>query len=268
MRFGASTLSRQKTMSKNNYSKGFIPNKYKKLDKTTTDIFANLNAWIPNVGSWSTTGSVLSTSTPGSGYAILVSYDAKSQNITATMSLESAGPGILFWHQDDNNYYAGITFYTSSAENYATGTYDCNCRDRGYCFGEDANGFPWGCEICDTCYNYSSRSKYDFYIKIIKKENGVFSDVSNVLLRSLCSVSSGLSPCTVGSTDNINGIRLTTNENTITLEGRNDSNSFYTSLISFTATNPIRGYNSGIIYAPGGNYLLSPNVSNISILEN
>ena len=268
MRFGASTLSRQKTMSKNNYSKGFIPNKYKKLDKSTVDTFLNLNAWIPNVGTWSTSGSVLSTSTPASGYPILTNFDIKSQDITATISLDSAGPGVLFWHQDDNNYWAGATFYTSSSESYATGTYDCNCRSRGYCFGRDANGALWGCDVCDTCYNYSTTTRYDFYIKIIKKENAVFSDVINISLRSLCSISSGLSPCTVGSTDNINGIRLTTSGDVITLQARDDLNNFYGTAISYTATNPIKGYNSGVIYTPGSNYLVSSNVSNISIVAN
>ena len=46
---------------------------------------------------------------------------------------------------------------------------------------------------------------------------------------------------------------------------RNASNSFYGTTISHTATTPNRGYESGIIYAPGGSFESSV-VNDISIV--
>jgi hypothetical protein len=87
------------------------------------------------------------------------------------------------------------------------------------------------------------------------------------LLRSLCSISSSNSPCTVGSTDNINGIQVSTSGNVITVRARDDANNFYGTAISYTAVSPNKGYKSGVIFTPGSTYLLSSVVTNINLVE-
>jgi hypothetical protein len=59
---------------------------------------------------------------------------------------------------------------------------------------------------------------------------------------------------------------LSTLGNVITLRGRDDANNFYSSSISYTASNPNRGLRSGIIFTPGSNYLLNSTVQNITIV--
>jgi len=266
MRIGSSSLSQNKSISESNVSKGIIPNQNKNFKPLVSDQFQNLNAWDPIRGTWSTNGSTLTTSSAASLYPILTSYDLKSQNITATMSLTSAGPGIVFWLQDENNWWAGATFYTTSSESYITGTYSCNCVPRGFCYGIDGNGFPWGCESCSTCYYTSTRTRYDFFLRLFNAVNGSISVITNVLIRSTCSVSTQWSPCTASSADNINGIQIETSGNSITIRGRNDANSFYSTILSHSASSPNRGYKSGVIFTPGSNYLLNSEVQNITIV--
>jgi hypothetical protein len=89
---------------------------------------------------------------------------------------------------------------------------------------------------------------------------------TNLLLRRTCSATSDFSPCEVSSSDNINGIEVSTNGDVITIRARNDSNTFYGSGISYTALNPNKGYKSGVIFAGGSNYLESSLVQDISIV--
>ena len=265
MRIGSSTLGQNKTINKNNIIKGIVPQTNKKFSPTLSDTFNILNAWDPINGSWTTDGDTLSTSTSSSSYPILTSFDLKSQNITATMSLTSAGPGIVFWLQDSNNWWAGVTFYTVGSEGYINGIQEV-CVDRGFCYGMDDNGFEWGCEDCSSRYTYGTRTRYNFYIKLISSVNGTVSDITNLLLRSTASDSNEYSPATVSSSDNINGIRISTSDNVITVSARDDSNNFYGSSISYTASNPNKGYKSGVVFTPGSNYQQSSLVQDISIV--
>jgi len=265
MRIGSSSISQNRPSSRNNISKGIIPNQNKRFNQSLTDAFENLNAWNPLRGAWNTSGTVLTTSTDASNYPILSSFDLRSQNITATMSLTSAGPGVVFWLVDENNWWAGVTWYVTSSEQYITGTFT-SCVPREFCYGIDANGKQWGCESCSTGYNYGTRTRYNFYLRLLSSVNGVVSSVTNVVLRSTCSVSTSWSPCTVASNDNINGIQISTSGDTITVRGRDDANNFYGTAISFTPSNPNRGFGSGIIYTPSSNYLLNSSVQNISIV--
>lgn len=265
MRIGSNTLNQNKTLNKNNIVKGLVPQINKKFNPTLSDTFNILNAWEPINGTWTTDGDTLSTSTSSSSYPILTSFDLRSQNITATMSLTSAGPGIVFWLQDQNNWWAGVTYYTQVLESYITGSYE-NCVPRGFCYGVDANGFPWGCESCSTGYNYGTRTRFNFYIRLLNSVNGTVSSITNLLLRSTCNASTSFSPCTIASNDNINGIELTTSGDVITVRGRDDSNNYYGSTISYTALNPNKGYKSGVIFTPGSNYQESSLVQDLSIV--
>jgi hypothetical protein len=279
MRIGSNTLTQNKPLSRNNISKGIIPSQSKNFNNSLSDTFNVLNAWSPLRGTWTTDGNTATTSTAASSYPILTSYDLKSQNITATMSLNAAGAGVVFWLQDENNWWAGVTYYIQSSEPYNTGTYSCNCRSTGTYFGCSggsgctvAQGCPeppcgrWGEEVCSTCYYTASRARYNFFIRLLNSVNGVVTDLTNINLRSLCGVSTQWSPCTAGSTDNINGIQISTSENIVTVRARDDANNFYGSAISYTASNPVRGYESGIIFTPGSNYLSDSSALDITIV--
>jgi hypothetical protein len=265
MRIGSSTLGQNKTLNKSNIIKGIVPQTNKKFNPTLSDTFNTLNAWDPISGTWSTDGNTVSSSTSSSSYPILTSFDLKSQNITATMSLTSAGAGVVFWLQDASNWWAGVTFYTQGSESYITGSYE-NCVPRGFCYGIDANGFPWGCESCSTGYNYGTRTRFNFYVRLLSSVNGTVSSVANLLLRSTCNATSSFSPATVSGDDNINGIELSTSGDIITVRGRDDSNNYYGSTISYTASSPNKGYKSGVIFTPGSNYQESSLVQDISIV--
>lgn len=269
MRIGSNTLNNKKTISENKIVKGIQPLQNKNFNLDISDTFNNLSAWSPISGNWSTDGDTITTSTSSSSYPILQNFDLKAQDITATMSLTSAGPGIAFWIQDSQNWWAGITYYTTFSETYTVRVDTrTDCVDRGFCFGTDLNGAPWGCYSCSTTSTAvpGTRTRYNFYIQLIKSENGIVTDVTNVLLRSTCTASTQYSPCTISSVDNINGIQISTLGNLITFRGRDDSNNFYTTSISYTASNPNKGYGSGVIYAPGGNYLLNSSVQDITIV--
>ncbi len=173
MRIGSNTLGQSKTLNKQNTIKGLIPQQVKNFNPSISDTFNILNAWDPIRGSWTTDGDTVSTSTSSSSYPILTSFDLRSQDITATMSLSSAGAGVVFWLQDQDNWWAGVTYYTQGSESYITGSYE-NCVPRGFCYGKDANGFPWGCESCSTGYNYGTRTRYNFDDRVsIDPETGL-----------------------------------------------------------------------------------------------
>jgi hypothetical protein len=103
---------------------------------------------------------------------------------------------------------------------------------------------------------------------LLKSENGIVTDITNILLRTTCNASSDFSPCTVSQLDNITGIEISTLDNVITVRAKDDVGSFYGSSISYIAPSPNRGYKSGIIFSPGSNYQESSNVQDISIVGN
>ena len=281
MRLGSLTFSRRKTFARQTIPKGILQAQLKNVSNQLLDNFEILSAWIPERGNWSTTNNVLTTSTSATEYPILLSYELRSSNIVSTMSLTSAGPGIVFWYSDINNWWAASTFYAQGSETYTSGSYECNCSGAGRCWGcYQSPGFPCpgapttNCspcrclevQNCSTCYNTSGRTRYNFFVKIIRNLNGTVSDMINLNLRSLCSISTQWSPCTVGSNDNINGIQISTSENNIIVRGRQDNNTFYGSQINYAAPSPIRGQRSGIVFTPGSNYLLDSSIQNISIV--
>jgi hypothetical protein len=280
MRLGSNSISQNRPISKQTIQPGIIQNQFKKFNPLLSDNFNIIGPWSPTRGTWVSDGNNLSTTTDATSYPILTSFDLRSENITATMSLISSGVGIVFWLQDENNWWAGVTFYVQSSESYITGTFECNCRGTGRCWG--CYGGPnvpcpspsTGCSpcrclevtTCDTCYSTGSRTRYNFFIRVLSSVNGTVNQEAILNLRSTANATSQWSPATVSSADNINGIQLSTSGNVITLRARDDANNFYGSAISYTASNPNRGLRSGIIFTPGGNYLQNSSVQNISIV--
>lgn len=298
MRIGSSSIGQNKPISKKNYSKGLELNRFKNFNKNIVDNFNFLNGWDPVVGTWSTTNNVLTTSSNASTHPILLSYDLRAQNISATMSLDSAGAGIVFWFQDINNWYAATTFYTSGSETVSNGTSTstthtwytgywsitgptgCSSSIPYHSCPKDINGNSCGCwpsggtnsSTTVTCNN-GTRTRFDFFIRILRNVNGTISQFGNpILVRSTRNISFVGSTCSSGgiisTADNINGIELTTSGENLTIRARNDSNTFYADILSTSVPGATRGTRSGIIFSPGGNYLLSSAVSNISIVEN
>jgi len=292
MRLGSSSIQQNRPLSKKNIIKGILPYQFKNFNPVISDNFEILNAWVPRRGSWSTDGNKVTTSTAASNYPLLVSYDLRSQDITATLSLDSAGSGVAFWVEDENNWWAAVTFYTSGSETVTNGTSTSSttCWYTGYwaitgCSAQvsipyhscpsGCGCWPSGAQNCSTSTtcNSSGRTRYNFYLRILRSVNGTVTEpLSPLLIRTTCSQSfSGStcsSTCTQSAADNINGIQVSTQENLITVRGRDDANNFYGTAISYTAVSPVRGHRSGIIYTPGGNYLLSPAMSSISIVGN
>jgi hypothetical protein len=101
---------------------------------------------------------------------------------------------------------------------------------------------------------------------LLSSVNGTVSTITNLLLRSTCNATSSFSPATVSGDDNINGIELSTSGDIITVRGRDNSNNYYGSTISYTASSPNKGYKSGVIFTPGSNYQESSLVQDISIV--
>jgi hypothetical protein len=286
MRIGSSTLNQNKPLSKSNIIKGIIPTNFKKYNINILDGFNNLNAWSPLRGTWSTDGNKLSTSTSPSLYPIITSFDSRSTNITATMSLDSAGPGVGFWIQDQDNWWAASTYYTLESENYITGYADIpsTCRDTCHwaiycppgkgsscngpcCSANCSAGQPLGGgRVCDQGPVYQSRSRYNFYINLLRSVNGTVSQEAIVLVRSTANIQTEYSPATISSEDDISAIQISTLDNTINITALNNSGSAYGTTISYTASNPNKGYKNGIIYTPGSSYQLSSNVDSLELI--
>ena len=292
MRIGANSVVKRTTLSNKKLSKRVTGNSFKDLNPSYSDNFSLLNSYFVPLRSstWSTSSNQLTTPTSASNYPILSNFDSRATDVVSTISLASAGPGFAFWLIDENNWWAATTFYTSESEGYSTdnnscqpcvttppwsyycpnpGAFQCGCRSgpapSACCCSQGCCSPQGGGTSCSPCPG--TRQRYKFYVKLFKAENGTISEVTNILLRSLCSITSNNSPCTVGSTDNINGIQVSTSGNTITVRARDDANNFYGTSISYNAVSPNKGYKSGIIFTPGSNYLLSSVVTSINLVE-
>jgi hypothetical protein len=284
MRIGSSTLNQNKTFSKNNTIKGIIPNNFKKYNINISDGFNNLNAWDPIRGNWSTDGNKLSTVTSPSLYPIITSFDSRSTDIVATLLLDSAGPGVVFWLQDQDNWWAASTYYTLGSEPYITGYQNVNCRNtchwaiycstpggscQGVCCSANCpgGGSPLGGgTVCDQAPVFQNRSRYNFFIQLIKSVNGSISQDALVSVRTTANISTQWSPATVSDQDDISSIQISTVNNTINVSALNNSGSAYGNTISYVPNSPNKGYKSGIIYTPGSSYQLSSNVDSIQLI--
>lgn len=252
MRFSSSSINQTRPVAKNNIVKGIIPSNFKDFNPVISDTFDTKEDWEELRGTWTASSGTLSTSTAASSYPILCSLDLRSQDITSVMSLDSGGPGVVFWLVDADNWWAGVTQYLTTTESYYVSRH-CYYVGNPVCYGWDGTR-SWGCERQVCVDNYGTRTRYNYYIKLLKSEGGVVSEVTNVIPNS-----------SLSSADNINGIEISTSGNVITIRARDDANNFYGTSISYTATSPNKGYRSGVIYTPGTTHLLSSNVQDISI---
>jgi hypothetical protein len=198
------------------------------------------------------------------------------------LSLDSAGPGVAFWVQDQDNWWAASTYYTLESEACITGYQNVNCRDTchwaiycptgGSCQGSCCStncpgGRPLGGgTVCDQAPVLQNRSRYNFYIQLIKSISGSISQESLVLVRTTASLSTQWSPATVSSEDDISAIQVSILDNTINITALNNSGSTYGSTISYVATSPNKGYKNGIIYTPGSSYQLSSNIDSVQLI--
>lgn len=242
MRIGSSTFNKRKTVSQRRLPKRLLTNKNKNINPALFDTFQGLSSWKPLSGNWSVSGGDLSTSTSSSSYPILLNFDIHSQDVVITSSINSSGAGVVFWVVDQNNWWAALPFYSTENESYVVSSFSCNCTETGRAWGF-YNGRPLYSEDCSTCYNYANRNRYKYFVRLISSVGGTVSTIGNVELFN-----------SLDTNDNINGIRVTTSGNSVTVQMRNNSNAFYGTTISHTATTPYRGYESGIIHAPGGSF--------------
>jgi hypothetical protein len=242
MRIGSSTFDKIKTVGERRVPKGILTNQNKNISPVLSDTFLNLSSWKPLSGTWSVSGGDLSTSTSSSSYPILLNYDIYAQDVVITSSINSSGAGIVFWVVDQNNWWAALPFYSTENEQYVASSYSCNCSDTGRAWGF-YKGRPLYSQDCSTCYNYANRNRYRYFVRLISSVAGVVSTIGNTELFN-----------SLDTNDNINGIKITTSDDTITVQMRNASNAFYATTISHTATTPNKGYGSGVIHAPGGSF--------------
>jgi len=242
MRIGSSTFSKRKTVSQKKLPKRLLTNQNKDINPSLSDTFSNLSSWKPLSGTWSVSSGDLSTSTSSSSYPILLNYDIDAQDVVITSSINSSGAGVVFLVVDQNNWWAALPFYSTGSESYVVSSYSCNCTDSGRAWGY-YKGRPLYSEDCSTCYNYANRNRYTYFVRLISSVAGVVSTIGNTELFN-----------SLDTNDNINGIKITTSNDTITVQMRDASNAFYATTISHTATTPNKGYGSGIIYAPGGSF--------------
>jgi hypothetical protein len=195
----------------------------------------------------------LTTTTSASAYPIIRSYDMSNKNIKATIYLQSGGPGVVFWMKDEENWWAATTFFVSNSEPYRV-----------------------------NYYENSTRSRFNYYLRLLKSENGVVETMKTILIKTDCSDFSDLSPCT-NSEINLSAIEIETKEGTISINGiYNSQNLFgdeeepsvefidkkFYKMIQYNAGDIIRGNFSGIIYTPGSNYQESSEVYKIVIEQN
>jgi hypothetical protein len=252
MRINSSSINKKRPISKLNIIKGIIPNNYKDFNPVINDEFDTINDWEQLRGTWITSSGNVSTSTAPSSYPILSSLDLRSHDITATMSLDAGGVGVVFWLTDVNNWWAGVTRYSFTTETFDTGQDSCVEVGNARCWGWDGTR-AWGCSRSVCTDIFSTRTRYNYSIVLLKSENGVISEVTNVIPNS-----------SLLANDNINGIQISTLGDTITIRARDNANNFYGTSISYNAPTPNKGYRSGIIYTPS-TYLPSSSVGNISI---
>jgi hypothetical protein len=93
-----------------------------------SDNFDGNGGWIDVNGNWIVANNSKSTTTPSSSYPITLNYDIRAKNITASINVNNAGAGIVFWYVDSNNWLAVFPYYYSEIENYGNGVFACNCQ--------------------------------------------------------------------------------------------------------------------------------------------
>jgi hypothetical protein len=257
------------------------------------DNFTGKGGWIDTSGSWNVLNNTISTGTAASNYPISLNYDLRSQNINASINVNNAGAGIVFWYVDSNNWWAAFPFYDSESETFGTGSFTCNCRccartdtitgltcpstsfagpgcwsgtqqgtyntSIGPCGSGGALGTSGACPTgtthfqgngtcwrnvssqptncnCQECQ--STRLRYFFRMRLIRRLSGTITTIDTQQVTNNLTDSIDLNRVVVRVVSNL--ITITPFANTTQLAGQ----------ISHNASNPLRGYGNGVIFAP------------------
>ena len=256
-RINRKNLGNKKSLNQSLTNKGFYD---KDIKRTYSDNFDFFGPWRNISGSWEATSSQVSTPTSATSYPISINYDIVDQDITSQINTFGSGAGLGFWIAGPGDWWAAIPYYTSNSEQYVSSYYNCNCRQMG-CWGHYCHA-THGChdvcgETCDACPNYSTGTRYRFYIRLLRSVSGTVSTIQDTEVRTSLN----------DSNDNYSGIRLVTSGENIKVFAIQDNGTTYGSSIDINQPTANRGPNTGIIYAPGGtatsnvldSYLVSAN---------
>lgn len=241
-RINNKSLSKKKTISNSVTRKGF---QEKDIVRSFSDNFDFFGPWRNIQGDWQSVGSQASTPTSATSYPISINYDIVDADITAQISTFGSGAGLAFWVSGPGDWWGAIPYYTSNSEQYVSSYYNCNCRQMG-CWGHYCHA-THGChdvcgETCDQCPNYSTGTRYRFYVRVIKAVSGTVSTVQDVEVRTTLN----------DSNDNFAGIRIVTNQANIKVYGIQDNGAYHSTILDRNEPSANKGPNTGIIYAPGG----------------
>jgi hypothetical protein len=217
----------------------------KDLKRSYADNFNFFGPWRNIKGTWQQSNAQASTPTSASEYPISINYDIVDADITSQITTFGSGAGLAFWVAGANDWWGAIPYYTQNSEQYVSSYYNCNCRQMG-CWGHYCHA-THGChdvcgETCDQCPNYSTGTRYRFYVRLLKSVAGSVSVIQDVEVRTTLN----------DSNDNLDRLRVRTLGSNVIVEAGTPAGTFYGSLINRNETSANRGPSCGIIYAPGG----------------
>jgi len=202
--------------------------------------------WINLKSGWTFGSGQATTTQPSTNYTLSVS-DVNARNIDAQINLNQSGAGIAFWVESPNTWWAAIPYYTTNSEQYISSYYYCNCQQccwGYYCRPRPQTGCHSTCGECGcwSCPNYSTGTRYNYFLRILQSVDGTVS------VRQDTNFNSRLND----DTDNLTGMRIVTNGPSVTVYAKDNAGNFLETTNSFTASSLPVGILSGIMFAPGG----------------
>jgi hypothetical protein len=246
MRINTTSLSNTKTLNARKIPKSIYASANKNYKREYSDNFTKLGAWITLKSGWTFGSGQATTSQPSSNYTLSVT-DVQSKNIDAAINLNQSGAGIAFWIESPETWWAAIPYYTTNSEQYISSYYFCNCQEccwGYYCRPRPQTGCHSTCGQCGcwSCPNYSTGTRYNYYLRILQSVNGAVSIKQDTLFNTRLN----------DDTDDLTGMRIVTNGQSITVYAKNNSGNFIETTNSYNSTVPTVGLLNGIIFAPGG----------------
>ena len=246
MRINTTSLSGTKTLNARKIPKSIYASGTKNYKREYTDTFTSLGAWISLKAGWTFgTGDAVTTQ-PSTNYTLSVS-DVQAKNIDAAIDLNKSGAGIAFWVESPNTWWAAIPYYTTNSEQYISSYYSCNCQQccwGYYCRPAPQTGCHSTCGSCGcwSCPNYSTGTRYNYYLRILQSVNGTVTVKQDTLFNTTLN----------DDTDNLTGLRVVTNGASITVYAKSNAGTYLATTNSYNATEAPKGILTGIIFAPGG----------------
>lgn len=246
MRINTTSLSGTKTLNARKIPKSIYASANKNYKREYNDNFTKLGAWINLKSGWTFGGGQATTTQPSSNYTLSVT-DINSKDVDAQINLNQSGAGIAFWVESPNTWWAAIPYYTTNSETYVSSYYECNCQQccwGYYCRPRPQTGCHSTCGSCGcwSCPNYSTGTRYNYYLRILQSVNGTVSVIQDTNFNSRLN----------DDTDNLTGMRILTKGPAVTVYAKDNNGNFLETTNSFTATSLPSGVLNGIIFAPGG----------------